>query len=160
MNGSAHTHNRIGTSYISHSPFSALSARSTSLFYVCLWRFYSPKSPETDTSHAHTLSGCARPSCTKQIATCCTMASRASLLSLACVGIAIVILLVCAQSVVAQGDEPSAAFSQQGAPESEKDQHLLRLVVILLPVMFVLWFILCIILAYIYICVCPKYYAK
>ncbi|TPP41743.1 PAP2 family protein [Leishmania donovani] len=65
-----------------------------------------------------------------------------------------------AATVVAQGDEANAAFAQQEAPESEKDQHLLRLVVILLPAMFVLWFILCIILAYIYICVYPNYYTK
>lgn len=70
------------------------------------------------------------------------------------------ILLVRAQTVVAQGDEANAAFAQQEAPEFEKDQHLLRLVVILLPAMFVLWFILCIILAYIYICVYPNYYTK
>ncbi|CAG9572845.1 hypothetical protein LMJF_19_1360 [Leishmania major strain Friedlin] len=88
------------------------------------------------------------------------MTSRVRLLFLACVGIAIVILLVYAQTVVAQGDETNADFAQQEAPESEKDQHLLRLVVILLPAMFVLWFILCIILAYIYICVCSSYYTK
>ncbi|GET88029.1 hypothetical protein, unknown function [Leishmania tarentolae] len=106
------------------------------------------------------LSGPARPSYAKRNAAYGIMTSRVRLLFPVCIGVIILITLVCTQTIAAQGNETYPAAAQQETTESEKNQHVLRLVLILLPVMFVLWFILCFILAYIYVCVCPNYFTK
>ncbi|CAM38314.1 hypothetical protein, unknown function [Leishmania braziliensis MHOM/BR/75/M2904] len=88
------------------------------------------------------------------------MTSRVRLVALACLWLTIAFFVVCVQAVVAQGDDANAALAQQETLESEKDQHVLRLALIIFPIMFVVWLILCSICAYIFICVCPNRYTK
>ncbi|KAG5480937.1 hypothetical protein LSCM4_06508 [Leishmania orientalis] len=68
--------------------------------------------------------------------------------------------LMCAQAVAAQGSDITVAQAQQKMPESEKNEHVLRLVLIVLPVMFVIWLILGGIFTFIFIRVCPNMYTK
>ncbi|KAG5503110.1 hypothetical protein JIQ42_07073 [Leishmania sp. Namibia] len=80
--------------------------------------------------------------------------------SLACLSVVIMAPLICAQAVVAQGSDITVAQAQQKMPESEKNEHVLRLVLIVLPVMFVIWLILGGIFTFIFIRVCPNMYTK
>ncbi|KAG5480609.1 hypothetical protein LSCM1_06313 [Leishmania martiniquensis] len=86
--------------------------------------------------------------------------SRPRPVSLACVLVAIVAPLICVQAVLVQGSDIATAQAQERAPESEKHTHVLRLALIILPVMFGVWLILCSIFALIFIRVCPNLYTK